>query len=140
MSRFPLAVAILAFSAASASAADMAVKAAPVAPPVPVYTWTGWYVGLNGGWVDKTGGTNTDAVILSTSTFPINATNIANSATNRFGGNANGFIGGAQFGYSCHPVSLLALRPIFRARVCEMITPQSIHSAVRQLDSCGHSG
>jgi outer membrane immunogenic protein len=78
----------------------MAVKAAPVAPPVPVYTWTGWYVGLNGGWVDKTGGTNTDAVILSTSTFPINATNIANSAANRFGGNANGFIGGAQFGYN----------------------------------------
>src|SRR3981189_250138 len=30
-----------------ASAADMAVKALP--PPAPVYTWTGFYIGVNGG-------------------------------------------------------------------------------------------
>lgn len=36
--------------AAPASAADMAVKAAP--PPVmaPIYNWTGFYIGANGGW------------------------------------------------------------------------------------------
>ena len=36
--------------AAPASAADMAVKAAP--PPIvaPIYNWTGFYIGANGGW------------------------------------------------------------------------------------------
>jgi outer membrane immunogenic protein len=36
--------------AAPASAADMAVKAAP--PPIvaPIYNWTGFYIGGNGGW------------------------------------------------------------------------------------------
>ena len=31
-----------------ASAADMAVKA-PKAPPPPAYSWTGFYIGVNGG-------------------------------------------------------------------------------------------
>ena len=36
--------------AAPASAADLPVKAPP--PPVvaPVYNWTGFYIGANGGW------------------------------------------------------------------------------------------
>ena len=38
-------------------AADMAVKARPMppTPPVPVYSWTGCYIGgnLGGGWADK---------------------------------------------------------------------------------------
>jgi outer membrane immunogenic protein len=47
-----------------ASAADMAVKAPPP-PPVPIFSWTGFYIGGNGGWgqsnncwdfVDVTGG------------------------------------------------------------------------------------
>jgi outer membrane immunogenic protein len=33
----------------TASAADMAVKARPLPPPAPVLTWTGCYVGANGG-------------------------------------------------------------------------------------------
>jgi outer membrane immunogenic protein len=33
-----------------ASAADMAVKAAPPAPLPVIYNWTGFYVGINGGW------------------------------------------------------------------------------------------
>ena len=37
--------------AAPASAADMAVKARPPAPVVaPIYDWTGFYIGGNGGW------------------------------------------------------------------------------------------
>jgi outer membrane immunogenic protein len=36
--------------AAPASAADMPVKAAPPPPPVPIYSWTGFYIGGNGGW------------------------------------------------------------------------------------------
>ena len=35
--------------AAPASAADMAVKAPPP-PPVPIFSWTGFYIGGNGGW------------------------------------------------------------------------------------------
>ena len=37
--------------AAPASAADMAVKARPPAPIIaPIYDWTGFYIGANGGW------------------------------------------------------------------------------------------
>ena len=37
--------------AAPASAADMAVKARPPAPVMaPIYDWTGFYIGANGGW------------------------------------------------------------------------------------------
>lgn len=40
-------------AAAPASAADMAVKAIP--PPVvsPIYNWTGFYIGANGGWAQS---------------------------------------------------------------------------------------
>ena len=42
--------------AGSATAADMPVKAPPPPPP-PAFTWTGWYIGLNGGgvWGETTG-------------------------------------------------------------------------------------
>jgi outer membrane immunogenic protein len=36
--------------AAPASAADMAVKAAPPPMVAPIYNWTGFYIGANGGW------------------------------------------------------------------------------------------
>ena len=34
----------------AASAADMAVKARPVAAPIMMYNWSGFYIGMNGGW------------------------------------------------------------------------------------------
>lgn len=42
-------------TAGAASAADMAVKARPLPPPVPVFTWTGCFIGGNVGglWADK---------------------------------------------------------------------------------------
>jgi len=54
MNKLGIAVAAAALSiGTSARAADMAVKAPPL-PPAPVYSWTGWYVGLNAGysWMD----------------------------------------------------------------------------------------
>ena len=41
--------------AGSASAADMAVKARPAPIPAPVFSWTGFYLGVHGGggWFDK---------------------------------------------------------------------------------------
>ena len=37
-------------TAGTAMAADMAVKAPPPAPIIPIYNWTGFYIGGNGGW------------------------------------------------------------------------------------------
>jgi outer membrane immunogenic protein len=50
-----IAVAVALAWTGSATAADMPVKAAP--PPPPAFTWTGWYIGLNGGgiWGETTG-------------------------------------------------------------------------------------
>jgi outer membrane immunogenic protein len=49
MKKFLLAgAALTALLGGSASAADLAVKARPL-PPVPVWSWTGFYVGINGG-------------------------------------------------------------------------------------------
>jgi outer membrane immunogenic protein len=41
----------------AANAADMAVKARPLPPPAPVFSWTGFYIGVNagGGWNKDTG-------------------------------------------------------------------------------------
>lgn len=49
-----LSIAAISFAALSvaapAMAADMAVKAPPPAPVVAVYSWSGFYIGANGGW------------------------------------------------------------------------------------------
>jgi outer membrane immunogenic protein len=65
-----------------ASAADMALKAAP--PPPPIYDWTGFYLGLNGGY--SWGKSSTDF----TSTGP----GFSTSQT------MNGGLGGGQIGYN----------------------------------------
>jgi outer membrane immunogenic protein len=39
--------------AAPASAADMPVKAPPPPLPAPIYNWTGFYIGGNGGWAQS---------------------------------------------------------------------------------------
>jgi outer membrane immunogenic protein len=48
-----IAAVLAASSAGSALAADMAVKA-PLVPPAPIFSWTGFYIGLEGGgaWAD----------------------------------------------------------------------------------------
>jgi outer membrane immunogenic protein len=76
-----LAGAVMLLTPLAAQAADMAVKAAPVPPPLPVFSWTGFYVGANigGAWAN-------------------NGWNDSLFATN-FNGNNNGvFIGGGQIG------------------------------------------
>jgi outer membrane immunogenic protein len=99
---------VAAFSLAASSfafAADIARKAPPPPPAPPAPSWTGWYVGLNAGWVDVTGGGNTNATSVSF-TDPSHGgeasttTTLAAAATNQFGNRSNGFLGGGQFGYN----------------------------------------
>ena len=51
MSAVAIGMAVLGF-ASSASAADMAARPYKAPPPVvaPIYDWTGFYIGANGGW------------------------------------------------------------------------------------------
>jgi outer membrane immunogenic protein len=107
MKRLILASTALALMSASAMAADlpartMAPAPAPFVAAPPMFTWTGFYAGVNAGWVrtenrvynrgtagfDALVGPGTDAAL--TAGFPA-----------RFGStNRNGFIGGVQAGYN----------------------------------------
>lgn len=97
MKKLALAFSILAISAASASAADMAVKALP--PPVVVDSWTGFYIGINGGGI--WGRDNLTAVPNDPGTTAFWAACFAAGACPRNYGhntNASGEVGG-QIGY-----------------------------------------
>jgi outer membrane immunogenic protein len=79
---------------------DMPVKARALPPAGP--SWTGWYAGVNAGYIDSLGRTNTDAAILATGPFTDSrsAGDIASTATNQFNNRSSGFLGGAQAGYN----------------------------------------
>jgi outer membrane immunogenic protein len=85
-------------SIAPVSAADMAVKAAPRAV-APIYTWAGWYAGVNVGWGWNNQTANESAV--SGAAFPIltPGTPIYNGPRD-FRLNSQGVLGGVQAGYN----------------------------------------
>jgi outer membrane immunogenic protein len=99
-------VAVTGLIATPALAADLAVKAPPPAP-APVYSWNGWYAGLN------VGGTwsNSD-ISVSSSNLQFcsesqgcgggleTALASAQGATNVFSGKNSGIIAGVQLGYN----------------------------------------
>jgi outer membrane immunogenic protein len=60
------------------------------------------YAGVNAGYIDSLGRTNTDAAILATGQFSDSrsAGDIASTATNQFNNRSSGFLGGAQAGYN----------------------------------------
>ncbi len=67
-------------------AADLPAKAPYVSPAAPgYYSWSGWNVGLNAGYVGATG--TAEAVV-------------GGSVVDTAGASANGFLGGAQLGYN----------------------------------------
>jgi outer membrane immunogenic protein len=88
--------------ASAASAADLPVKARPLPPPVPVFSWTGFYVGahLGGAWgtAEATATSATACEVLpgicpqvfAASGFSIPVAQIQ----------TNGFLGGIQGGYN----------------------------------------
>src|SRR4051794_961869 len=106
-------VALLGFTA-GAMAADLPRRAAPpIYAPVPVFTWTGFYVGVNAGygWSNNDDNTcvgcfGTGALFVDTApgvVAPVTAAPFsAIPATGGFGGNGNrdGFVGGAQVGFN----------------------------------------
>jgi outer membrane immunogenic protein len=102
MPRFIAPLAVTSFLLAGpAFAADMPVKALP---PAPIYSWTGWYVGVNAGY-----GWSSDPVnVVGTPIFanptigtsPASLAAAVAGATGNFPVNSKGFIGGGQFGYN----------------------------------------
>jgi outer membrane immunogenic protein len=83
-------VALAVLSAGAASAADLPRRSAPVAPApvvaaIPVFTWTGFYAGVNGGYAFGEGSRR----LIDTTT---GATAVV--------GDDEGFIGGGQVGFN----------------------------------------
>jgi outer membrane immunogenic protein len=100
MKRLILASSALALLAAPAFAADLPARTMAPAPApfvsAPMFTWTGFYAGVNAGWVqnrtrvDNRGFANTGDDALLNTAFPA-----------RFGSaTRDGFIGGVQAGYN----------------------------------------
>ncbi|HMK89566.1 MAG TPA: outer membrane beta-barrel protein [Methylocystis sp.] len=93
------AAAALLANVASAQAADLPSLKAPPVPPPPPPTWTGFYLGLNGGyaWTSSNAITQTYADTLPGG-FATNAA-LGNIPSQEFVGNS-GFIGGGQAGFN----------------------------------------
>jgi len=88
--------ALLVASAVPALAADLSVKARPMPPPIPVWTWDGFYIGINGGY--SWGRSNTTVSYFNTITgAPIIPP--AGSITDA-GFNLDGGVFGGQIGYN----------------------------------------
>ncbi|SEG72394.1 outer membrane immunogenic protein, partial [Methylobacterium sp. 190mf] len=82
---------------AAASAADLPRRAAPppVFTPVPVFTWTGAYFGINAGYAFDASDRNTGNTFAVP--FPYAAPGTVASFRNR---SQDGFSGGGQIGYN----------------------------------------
>jgi outer membrane immunogenic protein len=99
MKHFALAASILAITSAGASAADIAPRTytkAPVVPVAPIFSWTGFYGGLNAGYADPTA--NFSVVPGGSWIGDPDLPGIANAATRSLG--LRGFTGGLQAGYN----------------------------------------
>jgi outer membrane immunogenic protein len=81
--------------AQAASAADMPMKAAPMVAPVAAFSWTGFYVGLNGGY-----GWGTNSVSFSPSTPAAVVYFTGGAVPSSVGARARGGLFGAQVGYN----------------------------------------
>lgn len=80
----------------AASAADMAVKARPIVVD-PSFNWTGFYVGLNGGWA---GGEATGDIVATSGGLAIPPAVAAGTIPTSLGVRAQGGFAGAQMGYN----------------------------------------
>jgi len=101
-------VALLGFTA-GAMAADLPRRAPPVFVPVPVFTWTGFYVGVNAGYAWGDSNSNCDfgcgfgGDLIAGGGVPVIPAPGTSFTSGFFGGNDNnrdGFTGGAQVGFN----------------------------------------
>jgi outer membrane immunogenic protein len=86
-----------ALAVSAASAADLPIRAAPPAPmiaPVPIFTWTGFYAGVNAGWGWRED--DEESVVLT----PGPATPGLAGTLLFQNNNEGGFTGGGQIGYN----------------------------------------
>src|SRR5262245_36113442 len=90
MKKLAIVIAAIALIGTPAFAADIAVKAAAPSP-APVYNWTGWYVGVNGGLA-----TQTKASTLTG--FNVEFGQVTTTGTTWF--SPVGGFGGGQIGYN----------------------------------------
>jgi outer membrane immunogenic protein len=90
----------------TASAADMAVKAAPMPAPIPVFSWTGFYIGANvgGAWTPSSGGSDFGPLFPPFAVLPplVAIPTIIPGQLDVLagGGRRSGVIGGGQVGYN----------------------------------------
>jgi outer membrane immunogenic protein len=86
--------------AGAVSAADLPARTAPVAPIaapiVPIFTWTGFYVGVNAGYGWQNNEDNSFFVPPGTFVTAPAASGVVSFADD----NGDGFVGGAQVGYN----------------------------------------
>ncbi|KQP48843.1 hypothetical protein ASF39_13830 [Methylobacterium sp. Leaf108] len=99
MKRLLLASTVLAGLTAVASAADLPRRAAPpVFVPVPVFTWTGFYFGINAGYGFDTGKQDRN---VYDNVFPNLVTGGVGPSQVAYSNSSNeGFTGGGQVGYN----------------------------------------
>jgi outer membrane immunogenic protein len=120
-----LAGAAFSFAASGlAFAADMAVKAPPPAP-APVYSWTGFYAGLNAGWgwgkedttVNFASAPPTPIEIIFPGPFTFVLVGTPNPVAFQESTKLNGAIGGVQVGYNWQAMSnwILGVEADFQA-------------------------
>lgn len=108
MKKLFLASSLLAGMSATASAADLPRRfdAPPAYAPLPVFTWTGFYLGANAGYGFNTGNTDrtttTIGVTPATGLFQNNTGSTFTDGQIAFANrqSTNGFVGGAQAGYN----------------------------------------
>jgi outer membrane immunogenic protein len=96
-----LAIALTALSSLIATpvlAADLAVKAPPP-PPAPIANWTGFYVGVNGGWIGSAHG-NVDNTGTDTGAGGLGAVLAAGGIPHSIGITNNGGLVGGTLGYN----------------------------------------
>jgi outer membrane immunogenic protein len=88
--------------AGSAGAADLGtpVYKAPVAAPPVIFSWTGWYVGANGGYSWGRGATDVTETLVTTLTVGPLTGSISSTAFGTGTTKLNGALGGAQAGYN----------------------------------------
>jgi outer membrane immunogenic protein len=105
------------------------------APPItPANIWSGWYAGLNAGYIDGSTTMNTDAVVISRSDTAAIASAMASGATSQLSTGNGGFVGGGQFGYN------YTLSPMFLAGFEADIQGSSLRSGATAMTTTPIAG